>query len=124
MHRFSYRVKIKKSVFVNIGLLFVIIATIHGCASTKVISKYDCDTFSNNPVYQKTTWSYAWGLVQPKDINPGCDPRFNHLNKVVVKTNIGFILLSTVTLGIVIPQHVEWCCAPYTPPTDSLGSRP
>ncbi|HEX5026679.1 MAG TPA: hypothetical protein VFV68_15470 [Agriterribacter sp.] len=109
---------------INSYLLFGIIVLIQGCSTTKVISKYDCDTFSNNSVYQKTTWSYAWGLVQPKDIDPGCDPRFNHLNKVVVKTNIGFILLSTVTLGIVIPQHVEWCCAPYSPATDSLGSRP
>jgi hypothetical protein len=43
---------------------------------------------------------------------------------VVVKTNLGFAIISTLTLGIVIPQQVEWCCAPYSPPTDSLGSRP
>lgn len=97
---------------------------VQSCSTTKVISRYDCDTFANNTVYARTTWSYAWGLVQPKDINPGCDPRFNHLNKVQVKTNFGFALITTVTLGIVIPQRVEWCCAPYSPPTDSLDSRP
>jgi len=44
------------------------------------------------------------------------------MNKVVVKTNMAFILLSTVTLGIVIPQRVEWCCAPQNIPTDTLGT--
>jgi hypothetical protein len=94
------------------------------CSTTKIVSKYDCDTFANNPTKKKTTWSFAWGLVQPKDIDPKCDPRFNHMNKVAVKTNLGYILLSTVTLGIVIPQKVEWCCAPYSPAPDSLRQRP
>ncbi|HRO48096.1 hypothetical protein [Agriterribacter sp.] len=118
------RIKIKGVFLITGSILIGIILITQSCSTTKVISQYDCDTFANNTVYKKTTWSYAWGLVQPKDINPRCDPRFNHLNKVVVKTNLGFAILSTVTLGIVIPQHVEWCCAPYSPPTDSLGSRP
>lgn len=123
MHRLNYPGS-TAGIFPICGrVLICLLLLTQSCSTTKVISKYDCDTFANNTVYQKTTWSYAWGLVQPKDINPGCDPRFNHLNKVVVKTNLAFTLLSTVTLGIVIPQRVEWCCAPYSPPTDSLGSR-
>jgi hypothetical protein len=124
MHSLPNRIKVKRGFPIPRSLLIGIVLITQGCSTTKVISRYDCDTFANNTVYKKTTWSYAWGLIQPKDINPGCDPRFNHLNKVVVKTNLGFAILSTVTLGIVIPQQVEWCCAPYSPPTDSLGSRP
>jgi len=95
--------------------------TIDSCTTTRIVSKYDCDTFANNPLNKRTTWSFAWGLVQPKDIIPNCDKRFNHLNQVTVKNNLGFALISVVTLGIVMPQRVEWCCAPYSPPTDSLG---
>jgi hypothetical protein len=62
--------------------------------------------------------------VQPKDIDPHCEASFNHMNKVTVKTNLGYTLLSVVTLGIVIPQHVEWCCAPQEIPTDTLGMKP
>ena len=124
MHSLANRIKMRGNFLVTGSILIGIVLITSGCSTTKVISQYDCDTFANNTVYKRTTWSYAWGLVQSKDINPGCDPRFNHLNKVVVKTNLGFAILSTVTLGIVIPQHVEWCCAPYSPPTDSLGSRP
>jgi hypothetical protein len=105
-------------------LLMALMPLAESCSTTKVITKYDCNTVANNPVNRRTTWTFAWGLVQPRDINPNCEPSFNHLNKVVVKTNLGFILLSAVTLGAVIPQRVEWCCAPQNIPTDTLGQRP
>lgn len=105
-------------------VLLVTIPLFQGCSTTKVITKYDCNTVANNPVNRRTTWTFAWGLVQPRDINPQCETSFNHLNGVTVKTNLGFILLSAVTLGAVIPQQVEWCCAPQNPPTDTLGQRP
>ena len=95
-----------------------------GCTTTKVVSQYDCDTVANNPLNHKTTWSFAWGLVEPKPINPHCDPRSNHLNQVQTKTNVGYALITVFTLGFVMPQKVEWCCAPYSPPTDSLNKRP
>jgi hypothetical protein len=104
-----------------IAFILVIVSSAYSCTTTRVVSKYDCDTFDNNPLNMKTTWSFAWGLVQPKDIKPKCDSRFNHLNKVTVKNNLGFALISVATLGIVMPQRIEWCCAPYSPPTDSLG---
>ncbi len=103
-------------------LLFITFMIGSSCSTTKIVTKYDCNTAVNNTVNKKTTWTFAWGLVQPKDIDPKCEPSFNHLNKVVVKTNLGFILLSAVTLGAVIPQRVEWCCAPQNIPTDTLGT--
>jgi hypothetical protein len=105
-------------------ILFFFVSITIGCTTTRVVSKYDCDTVSNNPLNKKTTWSFAWGLVEPKPITPNCDPRSNHMNQVQSKTNLGFALITVVTLGIVMPQRVEWCCAPYSPPTDSLNNRP
>lgn len=104
-----------------VAVLVINLTCLESCSTTRIMAETDCDTFANNPVNQKTTWSFLWGLVQPADINPQCDTRFNHLNKVTVKTNLGYSLISIATLGIVIPQHVEWCCAPYTPSTDNLG---
>jgi hypothetical protein len=107
----------------SFSCLFIAIFVIStSCSTTKIVTKYDCNTAVNNSVNAKTTWTFAWGLVQPKDINPKCEASFNHLNKVVVKTNLAFILLSAVTLGAVIPQRVEWCCAPQNIPTDTLGT--
>ena len=109
--------------FRNFLILLVMIAglSLNSCTTTRIVTKYDSDTFANNPLNQKTTWSFAWGLIQPKDINPKCDSRFNHLNQVTVKNNLGFALISVATLGIVMPQRIEWACAPYSPATDSLG---
>lgn len=101
--------------------LIVNFTCLESCSTTRIMAETDCDTFANNPVNKKTTWTYLWGLVQPADINPQCDKRFNHINRVTVKTNLGYSLISIVTLGIVIPQHVEWCCAPFTPSTENLG---
>jgi hypothetical protein len=93
---------------------------LQGCASSSVVSRYDCDTIVNNPNTRRTTWTYAWGLVQPKDIEPRCES--GHLNRVTVKTNPGFILLSVISLGIVVPQQLEWCCAPHEPAPALIGN--
>lgn len=106
------------------SVIFLILAMalfLNSCTTTRIVTKYDSDTFANNPLHQRTTWSFAWGLVQPKDINPKCDSRFNHLDQVTVKNNLGFALISVLSLGIVMPQRVEWECAPYSPPTQTLG---
>jgi hypothetical protein len=88
------------------------------CMTTRVVTKDDCDTFANNPVNRKTTWTFAWGLVQPADIDPKCQQ--GTLNKVEVRTNLGYLLLSVVTVGIVVPQQVRWCCTPPSPPTKKI----
>ena len=111
-----------KNIRNSIIAIFMIMAPVlNSCTTTRVVTKYDSDTFANNPLHEKTTWSFAWGLVQPKDINPKCDTRFNHLDQVTVKNNLGFALISVLSLGIVMPQRVAWDCAPYSPPTQTLG---
>lgn len=112
----------KYQTFRSLLLLPVVLCISQSCSTTNIVSKYDCNTVAHNNVNSKTTWTFAWGLVQPKDIDPHCEPSFNHLNKVTVKTNLGFILISAVTVGIVIPQRLEWCCAPQEIPTDTLGT--
>jgi Bor protein len=106
--------------FMLFAVIFCI-SSMESCSTTRIVSKYDCDTFANNPLNKKKTWSFLWGLVQAKDINPNCDSRSNHMNQVTVKNNLGFALISVATLGIVMPQRMEWCCAPYSPATDTLG---
>ena len=91
--------------------------------TTKIVTVHDCNTIDNDPTNKRTSWTLLWGLMPQKPINPKCDSAFNHLNKVEMKTNLGFILLSAVTLGAVVPQRVTWCCAPSNPPTEDLGNN-
>lgn len=102
--------------------LVVIVFLVQSCAiGPRIVTEYDSNSFAHNPEHQKVVWTYAWGLVQPKDINPGCATDFNHLNMVEVKTNIGFIIISAASLGIVVPVKILWDCAPPPVNPGELG---
>ncbi len=103
--------------------LLVWLAALPGCITTRVRTIDDCDTPANVTYTDSVVTAYWWGLKQPADLKPPCDPRFNHLNSVTVQTKFGYFLLSAVTLGIVNKQRVTWCCAPYRPPVDSIGTN-
>jgi hypothetical protein len=84
-----------------------LLLTFTSCANLRVISKYDSD----NPVpVTVTRVAYFWGLQQPVDVVTG--PDCKSMCQVKVKTNFGQVFLSAITLGIVIPQTMEYyCCA-------------
>ena len=89
------------------------------CSTTKIVTIPDCADAAN-VIKDTTVYHYFWGLKQVSEIKPGCDERFNHLNGATVKTTPGNILLAVITLGIVIPQKISWCCAPYNPTPGTL----
>ncbi len=105
----------------RITMLPIIVLVFVQCtATTRIITSTQCAGASNT-VRDTTVIHFFWGLQQASDIKPGCDTRFNHLNKVEIKTKFGQMLVGVLTLGIVIPQTVTWCCAPYNPTPGVLG---
>lgn len=86
-----------------LGLIFLLSA----CANLRVVAKYDSD----NPVPTTVTKvSYFWGLRQPVDVRT--DVSCKSICQVTTKTNPGQIIVSFITLGIVVPQTLEYfCCA-------------
>jgi len=111
-----------KKFFRLLALLFLTAVSFTSCkVTTRVItSTQSADAASI--VRDTTVIHYFWGLKQAADIKPGCDPRFNHLNKVEVRSKLGQSLVSVITLGIVVPQTVSWACAPYNPTPGTLGT--
>ncbi len=99
----------------SICILLAVTLSCTSCMSTRVVSLYDNDSVVKNT---KTTWSFAWGLVAPKDIDARCESK--RMSSATNSTNLGYILLSTVTLGIVVPQKIEWECAPPDPEIEEL----
>ncbi|RKG97596.1 hypothetical protein D7V97_34115 [Corallococcus sp. CA053C] len=69
---------------------------------------------------KEVLWSLAWGLVQEKPTVDNCQGQA--LAEVTQSTNLGFALISVVTLGIAMPQQVEWRCAKAQPSPGELGS--
>jgi hypothetical protein len=89
----------------------IITVTLSGCMQMRIVAFSD----SNNPVPEKVTrTTYFWGLKQREGIKTpeGC----SSICSVMTKTNMGQILLSTITLGIVVPQTLEYSCCPFEPP--------
>ena len=107
----------------TVVLLFLLMPTLPGCMTTRVVTETDCDTPDNVTYTDTVVTAYFWGLKQPADIHPPCDKRFNHLNGVTVKSSFGHYVLTTVTLGIVTKRRIRWCCAPYVPAPQPLGFR-
>ena len=58
-----------------------------------------------------TQVAYLWGAVQPNDIVPDNCPKKVPLAEVTAHTNLGYVLLGTVTLGTVVIHRIEWRCA-------------
>lgn len=93
-------------------MLVFVMATTQSCYHYRVL------TTNSDPAteYQKkVVYSYFWGLInKPKDfIVPNCNNN-NALDEVRVTTNIGYSLLTVVTLGIYCPLEVQWKC--HKPP--------
>ena len=69
----------------------------------------------------KTHWSFLWGILKQGDWPAGCQPGSN-MSRVRVTTNPGFIIISFVSLGIVVPQKLEWDCGPPARSTGVIGN--
>ena len=104
-------------------LLFLLVFS--SCAvSDTVVAHYNSDRPANAKHLShvgKTHWSYFWGLLKQSDWPAGCQKGSN-MSKVTVKTNPGFVLISVVTLGIVVPQKLEWDCGPPARNTGEIGN--
>lgn len=95
--------------------LIPLAATTFSCMHMRIVAVND----SPNPVPNREThWTWFWGLVQHPDIPTGEGCR--SICKVKAVTNIGQILVSAVTLGIAVPQSLEYECCPYEPPPGTL----
>lgn len=58
-----------------------------------------------------THWSYLWGLLQAENWDAECQGG-SDMTRARVTTNPFFITISFLSLGLVVPQRLEWDCAP------------
>lgn len=101
--------------FSLLGFFFGIWFLITSCANTRLVGLYSSDSIQRHTA---TRVNFLWGMVQPKDIPAQCES--NSICQVVTQTNLGYILLSAATLGLVVPQKVVWDCCPTTEKEEKL----
>ena len=66
----------------------------------------------------RTVHSFFWGLIQ--ESVPANDCASNALDEVTMTTNLGYSVISVVTLGIWMPMNVRWRCARQEAPDSSI----
>lgn len=108
--------------YTRIGLLTLFATTLFlsSCYSYRVATHAQAGTEPSKPV---TAHSFFWGLVQkPAQIHtPICDSLgVNGMAEVTVKTNLGYALITVVTLGIWSPMKVQWKCSKPCKKTGTL----
>lgn len=94
-------------------LLLFLVTT--GCANMRLVSLHSSDNIQHHTA---TRVNYLWGVIQPKDTPAKCESQ--SICQVVAQTNLGYILLSAVTLGIVVPQKLVWDCCPSNEKEEKL----
>jgi hypothetical protein len=83
------------------------LAVLPGCYAYHVTPQY-ADAVQRDPD-GATMHSLFWGLAQSATRTPDC--KGNGVTSVAARTNLGYALLSVVTLGIWVPLELEWSCA-------------
>jgi hypothetical protein len=71
-----------------------------------------------------TRHSFVWGLVRqdlPVDNCQLANGQRLGIEEVKVETNFGYLLASTLTLGLWVPLDVSWRCAKPPVPTGTLN---
>ena len=101
-------------------LLITAALVFNSCYSYRVATYAQPGTETSNTV---TANSFFWGLIQKPAVihTPVCDSLgVNGVAEVTMKTNLGYALITVVTLGIWSPMKVEWKCSKPCKKTDTL----
>ena len=85
-----------------------------GCYHFRIVT----DENPGTEYRKKTIHNIAWGLLVTDAVAENCvgDNRGNGLDEVRVSTNLGYSLVTIITLGFWAPLEVEWRC--IKPPND------
>ena len=94
-----------------VRLVLVLLIAIPGCSTNRINRPNDWAPATD--VKSQTVWSFFWGNVHQDVHPPNCHGP--GLSEVTVKSNLGFHLISILSLGIAVPVTIEWVCAKDKP---------
>jgi Bor protein len=94
-----------------------------GCYRYRVVASGEAGANPSTFPKTETLHSFLWGLIQDQSLTSVCEPD-EALSSVRATTNLGFALITVVTLGIYAPARVEYQCANQAPDSGVIGARP
>jgi hypothetical protein len=98
----------------------VLLASMAGCATFLIEGAGDRDKTVDAPKVEETVHGSFWGIEWGNPAVSKCEK--NHeLYRVKVHQNALFVFASVLTLGLYVPQSVEWWCVPRAAPAGDEG---
>jgi hypothetical protein len=96
-----------KKILIYICLVFAL----GSCSRTMIAPKGTAQVKS--PEHKFTVWTFLWGLTKDDHYagSSKLDCHGNGLSRVTIRNNAGYILITVVTAGIVVPTRIECDCA-------------
>jgi len=91
----------------SLAILLLIAFALTSCYHVRTVANPETQRFANPTSTTVCVW--AWGLSQPRIVAPEC--RSEAFQDVRTSTNLGYALITVVTLGFVCPLTVEYTCA-------------
>ncbi len=109
------------------GVSFVLafglaVALSGGCYHYRVGARGDAGANPSTYAKTETLHSFLWGLLQDHSLDAVCAAEDESLSSVRTTTNLGFALVTVITLGIYAPARVEYRCANQVPETGIIGA--
>jgi hypothetical protein len=101
----------------EVAFILIVFIFFQGCYSYRVVVPNSTPVADSEST---TVNSLFWGLLNdPQQIIAEECRRSNSIHEVKFSTNLGYSLISIVTLGIWMPVNVEWKCGPQQTGTEN-----
>ena len=102
---------------IRVFVVALALASMSGCAAFSVEGDPACDLTAESHRGSETVhgsiWGWTWGS---RDVEK-CQNDLG-IARVEYHTNAGFLLVSVASLGLYVPQNVEWWCEAPCPEAD------
>ena len=98
-------------------LIFCMIASISGCATTTIEGDGQKTPQSKLGTHTVHSSFYGFNWVTPPPTKKECD-QGRGLYRVRNHTNAVYVFVSVISLGLYVPQTLEWWCDATPDPTD------
>jgi Bor protein len=93
-----------------------------GCYRYRVVASGEAGANPSTFPRTETLHSFLWGFLQDNSLTSVC-AEDEALSSVRATTNLGFALITVITVGIYAPAQVEYQCVNPTPDTGVIGGR-
>lgn len=101
-------------------VLAIFLGSVSGCTTILIEGSGDRDKTVDAPKVEETIHGSFWG-IQWGDQNVSRCEKNHELYRIKVHQNALFVIASVVTLGLYVPQSVEWWCVARTPSGEDEG---